>query len=527
MEKEVQRFVEEHVATLYSVLTETNQAYWDFTTTGSEEVQAKLAKLKVDVANMLSNREDFQQIKSYREAGVADPLLARQVDLLYHRYLENQIDPETIQQLVNLESVIENYFTNFRASLNGKRMSNNEILEVLQKSTDTEERKTIWLSSKQIGSQVAPTLIQLVELRNKVAQTLGFPNFYSLSLEMGELNEQELFEVLDRLKELTDEPFRKAKAHLDADLAKKFNCAVEELMPWHYSDPFFQEAPQSGNINLNHFYSGKDIVELSKKYYQSIGLEVQDILDRSDLFEREAKDQHAFCTHIDKAGDVRILVNLRPTDYWMNTLLHELGHGVYDKYADFDLPIILRGPAHTFTTEAIAIMFGKLSSNPLYLKNIAGADSAEIDELQEKLRWQEQLALLIFIRWGLVMVYFERAMYNNPGQDLNKLWWDLVESLQYLKRPETNNPDWAAKIHLGSYPVYYQNYILGYLGAYQIEAAIKRELGVDNLLNNPEIGEFLIERIFRVGSKYYWNDMLEKATGYRLTPDFAVEVFNS
>ena len=42
----------------------------------------------------------------------------------------------------------------------------------------------------------------------------------------------------------------------------------------------------------------------------------------------------------------------------MNTQLHELGHAVYDKFLDYDTtPYILCEPAHTFTTEAIAMMF--------------------------------------------------------------------------------------------------------------------------------------------------------------------------
>ena len=38
--------------------------------------------------------------------------------------------------------------------------------------------------------------------------------------------------------------------------------------------------------------------------------------------------------------------------------------------------------------------------------------------------------LLIFSRWCQVMLRFEKAMYENPDQDLNKLWWDLVEKYQ-------------------------------------------------------------------------------------------------
>lgn len=525
MVQEIRTFIDERVAALQKMITESNQAYWDFTTTGSPEMQAKLAAIREELARFLSSREDFARICKYRNAEMADPLMARELDVLYRSYLSNQLDPEMIQKMVQLEMAISNEFTNFRASLNGKRLSNNEILDVLQTSTDTDERKAVWLSSKQIGQQVAPILLDLVQLRNEAARKLGFSNYYSGTLAMTEIDEVEMFKVLDRLKVLTDEPFRQAKAEMDAEIAKQFGLTAEELMPWHYGDPFFQETPVSDELDLNQFFTNNDTVALSKSYYDGIGLEVADILQRSDLYEREGKDQHAYCIHIDKEGDVRTLCNMRNTEYWMNTILHELGHGVYDKYLDMSLPYLLKEPAHSFTTEAIAMMFGRLSRDPEWLKGIAGADPTVVDSLRAKLRRQEQWALLVFIRWGLVMVYFERELYQNPGQDLNTLWWNLVEELQFLKRPKTQNPDWAAKVHLGTFPVYYHNYILGYLAAYQIEAAVKKACDVTDLVNHPEIGAFLIEKIFRPAAQYHWNEMLERATGYKLTPDFAVEIF--
>ena len=77
---------------------------------------------------------------------------------------------------------------------------------------------------------------------------------------------------------------------------------------------------------------------------------------RSDLRERAGKSQHAFCLRVGRSYpyDVRVLANVRDDAYWTNTMLHELGHAVYDKYIDPSLPYLLRTVAHTNTTEAIA-----------------------------------------------------------------------------------------------------------------------------------------------------------------------------
>ena len=104
-------------------------------------------------------------------------------------------------------------------------------------------RERAWEASKQIGPKVAPHLLELVAARNKAARELGYANYYSMSLELDELDEDEVFETLDAILAGSLAPYERYKGRLDLGLAERFGIAVEELRPWHYSDPFFQEAP--------------------------------------------------------------------------------------------------------------------------------------------------------------------------------------------------------------------------------------------------------------------------------------------
>ena len=123
-------------------------------------------------------------------------------------------------------------------------------------------------------------------------------------------------------------------------------------------------------------------------------------------------------------------------------------------------------------------------------------------------------------------------MYENPDQDLNKLWWDLVEKYQLLKRPENRNePDWASKIHIALYPAYYHNYMLGELLASQLSFYINKNLLNSNdpmtqsFKGKTEVGKYLREKIFSVGDRFYWNNMIEKATGEKLTAKYYAQQF--
>jgi len=216
--------------------------------------------------------------------------------------------------------------------------------------------------------------------------------------------------------------------------------------------------------------------------------------------------------------------NVVNNNQWMNTMLHELGHGVYDKNIDMSLPFFLRSPAHTFTTEAIAMIFGRLSSNPYWIMENTGISQEEADKIMEDVTNNLKLEQLVFSRWCQVMFRFEKSMYENPDQDLNKLWWELVEKYQLLKKPESrDNADWASKIHVALYPCYYHNYQLGELLASQLQAYINSNVlnvnssDVVSMSNSVEVGSYLLERVFRPGAKYRWNEMIRIATGEGLT----------
>ena len=96
-----------------------------------------------------------------------------------------------------------------------------------------------------------------------------------MSLITNEQTVNEVVTIFDELKTLTDEPFKKLKAEIDAKLAKKYGIKPEQMRPWHYQDRFFQEAPQIGTINLDKYYKGKKIDELARTFYTNIGLPVE------------------------------------------------------------------------------------------------------------------------------------------------------------------------------------------------------------------------------------------------------------
>jgi len=532
-EKQLQQFISAHVEKIKPMEKAANLASWQAANSGKSEDYDKASELTLQLRQVYSSAEEFAYLKQTKEAGqIKDGVLARESEVLYNAYLENQIEPELLKKIVDLGTQIEKNFSTFRGTIEGQKVTDNEIKEILKIETDSAKRKQAWLASKQVGPEVADDLVRLVKLRNQAAQKLGFDNFHSLSLTTGEQDVKELDRIFSELYELTNEPFTKLKTDLDRILAAKYGVAVVELMPWHYHDPFFQESPMVYDLDLDTYYQDKDVKELAIKFYAGIGLQVDSILAHSDLYERQGKNPHAFCTDIDREGDVRILCNLKNNEAWMETILHELGHAVYDKYNDLDTPFLLRRYAHSFTTEAIAMFFGRLSRNPIWMQQMLGLSEQQRGEIAKVSDKYARLKQLIFARWAMVMYEFEKQLYANPDQDLNSLWWKLVEKYQFVKKPpDRDEPDWAAKIHFTIAPCYYHNYMLGEMLASQLHHhLIHQVLGLESDRNvsyvgQKKAGEFLQTNVFEAGAIYHWNKMIERATGEPLTPKYFVQQF--
>jgi len=532
-ERQLQKFVTAHVEKIKPMEKEANLASWDAAISGKPEDYDKVSELTLKVRRVYSNPQEFAFLEEMKESGeVKKAKLARQLDALYNGYLENQIEPELLKRIVDLGTEIEKNFSTFRGTIEGKKVTGNEIKEILKTQTDSAGRKQAWLASKQVGAEVADDLIQLVKLRNRTAWKLGFDNYHTLSLTTAEQDVEELDKIFNELYELTNEPFAELKADLDRMLAAKCDVAVTELMPWHYHDPFFQETPMVYELDLDAYYKDKDIKELGTRFYSGVGLPVESILANSDLYEREGKNPHAFCTDIDRQGDVRILCNIKNNEYWMEVTLHELGHAVYDKYQDPKVPYLLREPAHIFTTEAIAMFFGRLSRNPDWMQQMLELSDRQRAEIEKVSGKYAQLKQIIFARWDMVMYNFEKQLYADPDQDLNSLWWDTVEKYQLVKRPPgRDEPDWAAKIHFTIVPCYYHNYMLGELLASQLHQHIVHNIlrleSDENVsyVGQKKVGDFLSEKVFEAGAVYHWNEMISRATGEELTPKYFVQQF--
>jgi len=550
---EIETFISRFEERAAPVEKAVREAWWRLATAGTVEAKEEFVRAGMEYNRLFADRDEFEKVARWYEGREAleGPLLRRQAEVLYLSFAGRQGDEGTLERIEELEAEANAVYGNHRGVVGGREVGENEIRDLLRFSDDEDLRREAWEASKSVGGVVEETVRELARLRNRLAREAGYPDHYHRSLDLQEMDAGSLGDLMADLESATEAPFRKLKEGIDAKQRERFG--VESVMPWHLYDPFFQSCKHDpvplprqasrGNaggevgaddeltldrdsLDMDRFFRDKSLEELTRKTYDNMGLEVRDVLAKSDLYEREGKNQHGFCLSVSREYpyDVRVLVNVRPDSYWMDTMLHEFGHAVYDKYINPSLPYFLRTVAHTCTTEAIALMMGSLVDDPVWLSTVAKIPEAELDEIREHILWRERADRLVFIRWALVVFNFERELYADPERaDLNSLWWDLVKRLQLVNRPPgRDEPDWAAKIHVAVAPVYYHNYVLGHLIAAQLRHHLEEQVAGEAFFMSEVAGRYLREAVFGPGARSRWEDTVLRATGERLNPDYFV-----
>src|SRR6185295_16143616 len=100
----------------------------------------------------------------------------------------NQVPEAVLIDTVARETQIETLFNTFRANFEADNASDNQLREILKTETDIVRRQAAWEAGKQVGSAIAPHLLELIRIRNREARNLGYSDYYAMMFELQELD---------------------------------------------------------------------------------------------------------------------------------------------------------------------------------------------------------------------------------------------------------------------------------------------------------------------------------------------------
>src|SRR5262245_53491235 len=261
-------------------------AWWESSTQASPAADERRAAADLARRAFLADRDAFAAVReqsSTADVGGDGGHTTRALELLADAMVPHQVSDDLLRALVDLETSVDARFTGYRADLDGTRVDDNALLEILRTSNDSTARRNAWEAGKQIGAEVADDVRQLARLRNEAARALGYRDHFALALATSALDERRLFATLGEVDRLTAAPFDAWKSDLDERLAVRFGVDRDALAPWHLDDPFFQDPPIEGAVDLDPYFADADLEALTRRTFAGIDLDIDPVLQSSDL----------------------------------------------------------------------------------------------------------------------------------------------------------------------------------------------------------------------------------------------------
>ena len=419
----------------------------------------------------------------------------------------------------------------------------NDIDRVLVESRDLAERRDVWEVSKTIGGPLREGLLRLRDLRNRVAQELGFDSFFALQVADYGLTVPEMIALTDGFLAEVRPLYEQLHTWAKHALAARYGVEAPEgpipahWLPnrWGQNWPGLVEgvdldAALQGEAARVHRRAGRAVLRLARvpeapavvlyavgPVPRRPGERPEEEQPRLGLARRPARRR----PEPDERRARLALVHHGAPRAGPHLLLHQLLDPARP------LPAPRRGQPRLPRGDRRPDRPGRRLAP--YLDSI-GLLPAEAEKA-EPVTWLLDTALdassVVFLPFAAgVMTHFERDFYAGEieADALNRAWWDLVRRHQGIvppgPRPETLC-DPATKTHINDDPGQYYDYAIGTVIKFQLHDHIAREiLGQDprdcNYFGNRKVGDFLRE-ILSSGATRDWNAVLREATGSALT----------
>ena len=541
------------LAPLYAI---TSEAYWQSMTDVNEAHVGERIGAERSMAAFDGNVWVIETARALlARKDRLDPVTVRQIEKIL---LAAAQYPGTIPEIVSARvaaearqgAVLDSFaFCSDRAGERcRKTVTANEIDNILINSRDEAERRHIWEVSKQTGPALKEGLAELRDLRNRLAQEMGYDSFFALQVADYGMTVEEMMAMMERFNEDLRPLYKQVHTWTKHRLAERYGRPPPQKIPAHWIGNRWAQAwpGLSAGVDLDALVKDKTpewIVKQAEAFYTSMGMPPlpASFYAKSDLYPVAAdserkKNTHASAWHMDLGMDVRSLMSVESNWRWFETSHHELGHIYYYlAYTGADVPLTLRGGANRAFHEAVGDLIGIAARRPAYLKEIGLLDdAAQIDEIA----WLLDEALdqaVVFIPFSAgTMSFFEHDLYekNIPIDAFNKTWWEYAGRYQGIEPPAERGEEFCdacTKTHISDDPAQYYDYAMAFVIKYQLHTYIARNiLGQDprdcNYYGNEEVGAFLWE-LLSLGATRDWREVIKEKTGEEISTRAMLDYF--
>jgi len=523
------------------------QAGWVQSTYITPDTEAMGARANEAYMNAVT---DYAKRAATLDASGAGPAELRQLAVLKSTLtMAAPADPKEATELTQIGAAMDGAYGRGKYCPDGGEseatcLDVEAVTQILAQSRDPQRLRQVWEGWHTISPPYKKDYARFVELSNKGAKELGFPDTGAMWRSKYDMPPDDFSKEMDRLWEQLRPLYLSLHAHVRARLRDKYGDQVpaEGPIPAHllgniwaqdWSNVFELVAPpQAGaGVPLDAILQSRkvtpvEMVRYGERFFTSLGFHPlpATFWERS-LFTKPRDREvvcHASAWNINAVDDTRIKMCIDPTAEDFSTIHHELGHVFYyDAYKT--LPAVLREGANDGFHEAVGDVLA-LSVTPEYLVKVGLLDKAPDASGDLALLMQRALEKLAFLPFGMVVDQWRWRVFTGEvaPDTYNKAWWDLRERYQGVRAPSARGEelfDAGAKYHIPANTPY-ARYFLAAVLQFQFHRELAKAAGCTaplhrcSIYGSAEAGARL-RATLALGASKPWPDALEALTGQR------------
>lgn len=474
----------------------------------SFESKRKLTLLQLSLS--LSNDKDRE---TYTQ-------LAAQMNGAYGKgkYCKNPADESTCQNLGQLEAT-------------------------LAKSRDPAELKEAWLGWHAQSANYKDSYTKYVAVSNKGAREMGFADTGALWRSQYDMPADAFAAEMERLWQQVKPLYSSLHQYVRLKLQQTYG---KDQVPdtgaipahlfgnmwsqsWDNLYPLVKPQGPAAQVDIADALKQKNIdakgmTKMAEGFYTSLGMQtLPDSFWQKSLFTKPRDREvvcHASAWDVDNDSDVRIKMCIKPTTEEFLVIHHELGHTYY-QLAYRNQPFLFKNAANDGFHEAIGDTVA-LSTTPSYMNKLGLLPIVPTPEQDIGVLLDKALQKVAFLPFSYLVDQWRWKVYSGDTkpQDYDKVWWELREKYQGVKRPAPmldNGFDAGAKYHVAA-DVPYSRYFIAHILQFQLHRALCREAGYTGPLNRCSIYENKaagkkFQAMLEMGASRPWNEALKAVTG--------------
>ncbi len=353
-----------------------------------------------------------------------------------------------------------------------------------------------------VDPRLADAMGRLIRLRNQLARREGFNSFFALSMKSQGLDVGEYLSLLERLDKASLSRYRQV---LDSMALKPGGSGVTIGDLSRLLDPFRP-------TNVAQFLPMDSQLTFVKRSLAAIGFD----LNRLPIYFQPRQDSKAGtplqCLPIKPPYDVRIWGDRSSGMNGTRELMRQVGHALHWTHTAQE-QALFGSTLHPVWCESVAQVFAYMCEESMWLENYARVPAPMVAQYR---RGQQDVEV-VRLRWMLTHLMFEYEAYTGSDRDFDKLYRDMIEKFLLVSRHDEAGY-WATVGEYASNPVRLHCALFGKIVAAQTLAYLDKQYG--GLIDNPDAYSFLVQNYMRFGSRYPWQDLLQRGTGENLNSGY-------